>query len=119
MPKKFGHGPSMFFTLAGFFATAMLTGPARAQQGPVDFAKGELVASEACSFCHDVTVDGSDPPGNKVPSFFAIANKPHQTAERLAETVLFPHRDMPQFSFDTPTDLRDVIAYIMTMRKKD
>ncbi|MGE0054982.1 MAG: hypothetical protein AB7S74_12295 [Hyphomicrobium sp.] len=119
MLKKFGHGPSMLFTMAWFFAAAILTDPARAQQGPVDFAKGELVASEACSFCHDVTVDESDPPDNKVPSFVAIANKPHQTAERLAETVLFPHRDMPQFSFDKPTDLRDVIAYIMTMRKKD
>ncbi len=53
-----------------------------------------------------------------MPSFVKIANEPHQSADRLAENILFPHRDMPQFSLDAPSDLRDVTGYIMSMRGK-
>lgn len=101
---------------ATVFIAAVLTSPVAAQEGSIDYAKGTLIAERACSLCHDVTIDESDPPENKVPSFVKIANEPHQSSERLAETILFPHHDMPQFSFDTPTDLRDVIGYIMSMR---
>lgn len=101
---------------ATVFTALVLTSPVFAQEGTINYAKGTLLAEDICSACHDVTIDESDPPKNNVPSFVKIANEPHQTSERLAETVLFPHRDMPQFSFDKPTDLRDIIGYIMSMR---
>jgi len=101
---------------ATVFIATILTSPVAAQEGSIDYANGTLIAERACSLCHDVTIDESDPPENKVPSFVKIANEPHQSSERLTETILFPHRDMPQFSFGTPTDLRDVIGYIMSMR---
>ncbi len=101
---------------ATVFTAIVVASPVVAQEGSIDYAKGALIAERACSLCHDVTVDESDPPENKVPSFVTIANEPNQSAERLAETILFPHRDMPQFSFETPTGLRDIIGYIMSMR---
>jgi hypothetical protein len=50
-----------------------------------------------------------------VPSFVRIASKPYQSAEAVAESIIFPHPDMPKVSL-TVTDLRDVIGYIMSLK---
>jgi hypothetical protein len=61
-------------------------------------------------------VDAS--PGNvaksDISSFYSIANRPDQSQERLAGSIIFPHPAMPKVSF-TNTELRDVIAYIMSL----
>jgi hypothetical protein len=71
-----------------------------------------------CSFCHDVTSDQSGQALDEVPSFVRIASKPYQSPEAVAESIIFPHPDMPKVSF-TATDLRDIIAYIMSLKTKN
>lgn len=50
-----------------------------------------------------------------LPGAEAIANKPDQSQERLAGTIIFPHPAVPKVSF-TNSELRDVISYIMSLR---
>ena len=70
-----------------------------------------------CSFCHDVTRDQSGQTLDETPSFVKIASKPYQSPEAVAELIIFPHPDMPKVSF-TATDLRDIIAYIMSLKRR-
>jgi mono/diheme cytochrome c family protein len=92
--------------------------PALSQQGPADLTRGQELAANMCSFCHDVTRDQSSQSLDEVPSFVRIASKPYQSSEALAELIIFPHPDMPKVSF-TATDLRDIIAYIMSLKTKN
>ena len=92
--------------------------PALAQQGSADLTRGQELAANVCSFCHDVTRDQSGQALDEVPSFVRIASKPYQSPETVAESIIFPHPDMPKVSF-TATDLRDIIGYIMSLRTQD
>ena len=92
--------------------------PALAQQGSADLTRGQELAANMCSFCHDVTRDQSGQTLDETPSFVKIASKPYQSPEAVAESIIFPHPDMPKVSF-TATDLRDIIAYIMSLKTKD
>lgn len=89
--------------------------PAGAEQGPPDLTRGAELAENICALCHDVTDDSSDGADNGVPSFVAIASKPLQSETSLAEAIVFPHPDMPDVTFTT-TDLRDIVAYILSLR---
>ena len=92
--------------------------PALAQQGSADLTRGQELAANMCSFCHDVTRDQSGQALDEVPSFARIASKPYQSPQAVAELIIFPHPDMPKVSF-TASDLRDIIAYIMSLKTKD
>ena len=92
--------------------------PALAQQGPADITRGQELAANMCSFCHDVTRNQSAQSLDEVPSFVRIASKPYQSPEAVAESIIFPHSDMPKVSF-TATDLRDIIAYILSLKTKN
>ena len=70
-----------------------------------------------CSFCHDVTRDQSGQALDEVPSFARIASKPYQSPQAVAKSIIFPHPDMPKVSF--ASDLRSIIAYIMSLKTKD
>jgi len=98
--------------------TVCLAGPALAQQGPADYARGQELAANLCSLCHDVTADQSDRSLNGVPAFAEISNRPGQSAEGVTEGIIFPHPDMPKVSFTT-SDLRDIVAYILSLRTRD
>jgi mono/diheme cytochrome c family protein len=92
--------------------------PALAQQGSADLTRGQELAANMCSFCHDVTRDQSGQALDEVPSFVKIASKRSQSQEAVAESIIFPHPDMPKVSF-AASDLRDIIAYIMSLKMKD
>lgn len=76
---------------------------------------GRALAERFCSSCHlvgsasDVTV----PTGPA--TFRWIANKPGQTAQRIADALIAPHPPMPDMQLSR-AEIQDLIAYIDTMR---
>jgi hypothetical protein len=50
-----------------------------------------------------------------VPTFAAIAGRSDTTAERLAGRIIVPHPPMPNVQL-TVAEMRDIIAYILSLR---
>ena len=89
--------------------------PALAQSVVSDPGRGRDLAESLCSTCHVVDAGPGNVAKSDISSFYSIANRPDQSQERLAGAIIFPHPAMPKVSF-TNTELRDVIAYIMSLR---
>jgi hypothetical protein len=53
-----------------------------------------------------------------VPSFVVIANRPWATKEYLAARIMLPHPAMPAVPL-TEGEIRDVVAYILTLKRND
>jgi mono/diheme cytochrome c family protein len=47
-----------------------------------------------------------------------IGNKPGVTAEHLAGRIIIPHPAMPGVPL-TSTEIRDIVAYIMSLKRND
>ena len=77
--------------------------------------KGRRLAETLCVTCHLVGPHGPPSVVVGVPSFEAIANHTGQTPERLAGALIIPHPPMPAISL-TNAEMRDIIAYILTLR---
>jgi mono/diheme cytochrome c family protein len=88
---------------------------ALAQSVVADPGRGRDLAESLCSTCHVVDASPGNVAKSDISSFYSIANRPDQSQERLAGAIIFPHPAMPKVSF-TNTELRDVIAYIMSLR---
>lgn len=88
---------------------------ASAQSVVADPGRGRDFAESLCSTCHVVDASPGNVAKSDISSFYSIANRPDQSQERLAGAIIFPHPAMPKVSF-TNTELRDVIAYIMSLR---
>ena len=100
------------------FTAACLTttsGAAFAQSGPPDAQKGRALAEQLCATCHAVSGEVGGRSRPDVPGFAAIARSPHTTPERLAGAIILPHPAMPGVPL-TRAEIRDVIAYIMSLR---
>jgi cytochrome c len=97
---------------ASLFATVV-----QAQIHP-DAKTGHQIASKLCTGCHIVGEKAANAtmPAD-VPTFDEIANKPGQTAEKIAGRIVIPHPPMPQIQL-TREEIGDVAAYIMSLRKK-
>lgn len=93
---------------------ALAGGLVLGQPGSADAQNGRELAQKLCATCHVVSADQA-PARIDVPSFAVIANLPGQTAERLAGAIVIPHPEMPAVSL-TRQEIRDVIAYILTLR---
>ena len=87
---------------------------AHAQGLAADAAHGKVVAERLCSNCHAVSGASAVARGD-VPPFATVANLPEQTAERLAGKIIIPHPAMPSVQL-TMSELRDVVAYILSLR---
>jgi mono/diheme cytochrome c family protein len=101
----------------GLMAT-VIASPAPAQSVGADPGRGRELSERLCSTCHIVDASPGNIAKSDVSSFFSIANRPEQSQERLAGAIIFPHPAMPNVSF-TNSELRDVIAYIISLRTKD
>ena len=97
-------------------ATAV-TSPTLAQSVVSDPGRGRELAESLCTTCHVVDASQENVAKSDISSFYSIANKADQSQERLAAAIIFPHPAMPNVSF-TNAELRDVIAYIMSLRVK-
>jgi mono/diheme cytochrome c family protein len=106
-------------TIACLSMAACITlavGSAAAQSVSGDAQRGRELAERVCSNCHNVR---SGPPATlstDVASFQSIANRPGVTAEMLAGRIIVPHPAMPGVQLSV-RELRDVIAYILSLKK--
>ena len=79
-----------------------------------DSSNGRRISQMVCINCHLVSPEGQAAVVG-VPSFLAIANHAGQTAEKLAAAIIIPHPPMPSIQL-TNSEMRDVIAYILSLR---
>lgn len=96
-----------------------LFGAGLASAGPVtnqpDWIHGKDLAQRLCSNCH--LVDNQQQHANAdIPSFNEIANKEGQTAGAIMAHIILPNHPMPTIPL-TQSELADLTAYILSMRK--
>lgn len=105
--------------LAAVVAIALfLTGlasPLQAQMATADPARGRALAQRLCAGCHAIAPNSAATVNPDVPGFAAIARRPDASAERLAGRIIVPHPAMPNTQL-TVAEIRDVIAYILTLK---
>jgi cytochrome c len=89
--------------------------PSQAQVGLADAKRGQELSQRVCSGCHSVSPGSAATVNADVPTFAAIASRPDTTAERLAGRIIVPHPPMPNVQL-TVAELRDIIAYILSLR---
>ena len=99
-----------------------------AQAEPGDAVAGSGLARELCSFCHLVGADQPGPAPDGVPTFMAIAAQPDMTPDRIIESLISPSHPMmplPPHTRQlmplppiTGQQMRDVIAYIISLRAR-
>jgi len=97
-----------------FWAVAA-TYPASAQVGLADAKRGQELAGRLCSGCHIVSPGSASTANPDIPTFAAIAGRVDTTPERLAGRIIVPHPPMPNTQL-TITEIRDIIAYIMSLK---
>jgi mono/diheme cytochrome c family protein len=98
---------------------ALLLGAGLAFAAPVtnrpDPLHGKELAQRLCSNCH--LVDNQQQQANAdVPSFNEIGNKEGQTAGAIMAHIILPKHPMPTIPL-TKSELADLAAYILSMRK--
>ena len=82
-----------------------------------DTKRGHELAARACSGCHIVANGSATTANADVPTFPAIADRPDTTPERLAGRIIIPHPPMPATQL-TIAEMRDIIAYIMSLKRR-
>ena len=96
---------------------ALPLGSSRAQSGPGDARHGHELAARLCTNCHVIDRQASTIRAD-VPSFPTIASRPGISAEHLAGRIIIPHPAMPGVPLTT-AEIRDIVAYILSLRKGD
>jgi len=94
-------------------AAALLAASAAGAQ---DIASGNHIAKTWCSSCHEIGSDERKSVSDAIPSFSSIAQMKSTTATSLAAFLSTPHANMPNFVLSR-TEIRDVSAYILSLRK--
>ena len=89
--------------------------PVFAQDLPGDVNSGKQIATSWCAACH--LIDSNVVVIDSVPDFYAIANLPSTTALSLKVFLETSHDRMPNYRL-TQDETDDVIAYILSMKKK-
>jgi mono/diheme cytochrome c family protein len=96
---------------------------AQTSGAPDPYAGGDPIAGETlsrgtCAHCHVVAGDQPLPAGRpKAPGFSAIANMPSTTGVSLAAFLRSPHPSMPNLIL-SPDELKNVVAYILSLRER-
>jgi mono/diheme cytochrome c family protein len=85
---------------------------------PADAGRGHELAARLCTNCHAIDRETSGPIRADVPSFPTIANRPGANAEHLAGRIIVPHPAMPGVPL-TRAEIRDIVAYIVSLKKGD
>jgi cytochrome c len=95
---------------------ALAAGPAIAQPLQGDARSGRELSERLCTNCHSVQAGASGPVSTDVPGFPAIANRPGATAQGVAGAIIIPHPAMPGVQL-TVRELRDIVAYILSLKR--
>jgi mono/diheme cytochrome c family protein len=77
--------------------------------------KGATLAQQICAECHAVQAGQPRSPNGQAPTFETVAKTPGMTAIALTAILRTSHRSMPNIIL-ADDDLRNVIAYIMTLK---
>jgi mono/diheme cytochrome c family protein len=99
--------------LAAFLITLM-AGLVQAQDVS-ERLKGATFAQQICAECHAVQAGQPQSPNGQAPTFETVAKTPGMTAIALTAILRTSHRAMPNIIL-ADNDLRNVIAYIMTLK---
>ena len=100
-------------------AAALLLGGAsvaRAQEG--DIAAGQAYAQQVCAACHAVLPNEQISPLPQAPTFQKVADTSGMTEMALSVWLQSSHPTMPNIILK-PDDLRNVVAYIVSLKSKD
>lgn len=81
-----------------------------------DAEAGHAFASRLCAICHAIGPEDRESPNASAPTFRRIAEEPGMTATALFVFLQNPHREMPDLIL-APEDMRNVIAYILTLKE--
>jgi mono/diheme cytochrome c family protein len=95
--------------------TLAMISPVFGQDLPGDKNSGQQIAATWCAACH--RVDPNVVVIDSTPDFYTIANLPSTTALSLKVFLETSHDKMPNFRL-TQTETDDVIAYILSLKKK-
>ena len=80
--------------------------------------QGLRIARAACAECHLVEkMPGEQSPNLIAPTFERIANTPGMNGAALTAALHTSHESMPNIII-TGSDLSDVIAYVLSLRKE-
>jgi mono/diheme cytochrome c family protein len=101
--------------ITAIILAALPLGAAAQETG--DLAEGRHLAGMFCSNCHIITPTKQAVGSNRVPTFSAVANRPSTTPASLRNSMLRPHPQISNLQA-TPDELRDLIAYILSLRGK-
>ena len=90
----------------------------KAQMGIPDRQRGQQLAESLCSNCH--AVSDRTAPSHSLPgrSFKSIARIKGQSDIALAGAIVMPHHAMPSVAL-TRIDIRDLVAYIISMKPEN
>jgi mono/diheme cytochrome c family protein len=105
----------MHLGLLTFSALSLLPLAALAQ-GVGDPRAGLAFADQVCAGCHAVRQGDRRSPQPNAPSFEQIADVPGMTATALYVALQSSHKTMPNLMFE-PAELRNVVAYILTLKR--
>jgi mono/diheme cytochrome c family protein len=97
-------------------AILVLSGTAAAQDP--DVRAGRMTAETNCVECHVVRGGRDVASTGGPPSFERIANAPGMSPLALQATLQTSHRTMPNVMLE-PDELRGIVRYILTLRRRD
>jgi mono/diheme cytochrome c family protein len=95
----------------------LAAGSALAADDGVDVSRGHELAKAWCTQCHAVERGQLVGPFADIPSFVAVARQTSTTGPALHAFLTTPHGDMPDVKL-TPSQLGDLIAYILSLRDR-
>ena len=107
--------------LAALIVVASAATALAQQAAPGDPVKGRQYAASFCADCHSLDLpspSGANTPNQtgKAPPFAAIAATSGMTEIALNAFFRQPHPSMPTLLVP-PTEMRDVIAYILSLKR--
>jgi mono/diheme cytochrome c family protein len=97
-------------------AALVPAGSAAYGQTQASVARGRDIAERACAGCHAIDGrQGGTVLGTDVPSFRALAGRPHRTPESLQAYIMTPRHPMPAIPLEL-NEIRDVVDYIKSLK---
>jgi len=98
-------------------AVVLLTWICAAQAQEADVKAGAAYAQEVCSDCHAVKANDTLSPLPDAPPFQTVADTPGMTELALSVWLQSSHPTMPNIILEQD-DLRNVVAYIVSLKTK-
>jgi len=99
-------------------AAMLLASPCAAKAQEADVAAGAAYAEKICATCHAVLANEQVSPLPQAPTFQSVADTPGMTELALTVWLQSSHPTMPNIILK-PDDMRNVVAYIRSLKSKN